>query len=52
MLTRCKKGMFIVSSQTFLAGPGANSLVGEMARAAGEVAWLDVAAIEAGKFLT
>jgi superfamily I DNA and/or RNA helicase len=52
MLTRCKKGMFIISSQKFLAGPGACSLVGEMAKSAGAVAWLDVAEIEAGEFLT
>jgi len=51
MLTRCKKGMFIISSQKFLAGPGAESLVGEMAVAAGPSSWLDVAEIEAEAFL-
>ena len=52
MLTRCKKGMFIISSQRFLGGPGASSLVGQMAESAEATAWLDVAEIEAGKFLT
>jgi regulator of nonsense transcripts 1 len=30
MLTRCKKGMIICSSRTFLEGPAANTLVGKM----------------------
>lgn len=30
MLTRCKKGMFIFSSQKFLTGPGAETLVGTL----------------------
>ena len=52
MLTRCKRGMFIISSQQFLAGPGASSLVGEMAVAAGPNSWLGVAEMEADTFLT
>lgn len=30
MLSRCKKGMFIFSSQQFLAGPGKDTLVGNL----------------------
>lgn len=30
MLTRCKKGMMICSSRTFLQGPAAHTLVGKM----------------------
>jgi regulator of nonsense transcripts 1 len=30
MLTRCKMGMIICSSRTFLQGPAAHTLVGEM----------------------
>ncbi|KIL67535.1 hypothetical protein M378DRAFT_261164 [Amanita muscaria Koide BX008] len=52
MLTRCKRGMFVISSQKFLAGPGANSLVGEMAKEIGLKGWLGVEEIEAGEFLT
>ncbi|KAF8632282.1 hypothetical protein AX15_002018 [Amanita polypyramis BW_CC] len=52
MLTRCKRGMYIISSQKFLEGPGANSLVGEMAKAAGFKGWLDIAEIDTGDFLT
>lgn len=44
--------MFIISSKKFLGGKGASSLVGQMAESAGAAAWLDVAEIEAGKFLT
>jgi len=30
MLSRCKKGMFIFSSEQFLTGPGAETLVGTL----------------------
>jgi superfamily I DNA and/or RNA helicase len=52
MLTRCKRGMFVISSQKFLTGPGAKSLVGEMAKEIGLKGWLGVEEIEAGEFLT
>jgi superfamily I DNA and/or RNA helicase len=42
MLTRCKRGMYIVSSKAFLEGKGADSLVGKMAAELGKRpgAWL------------
>ncbi len=42
MLTRCQRGMFIVSSKAFLEGKGADSLVGKMAAELGKRpgAWL------------
>ncbi|KAH0585272.1 hypothetical protein H2248_008514 [Termitomyces sp. 'cryptogamus'] len=50
MLTRCKKGMFIVSSRRFLSGHGANTLVGELAERLGPGAWLEQKDLEEGKF--
>ncbi|KAI0653588.1 AAA domain-containing protein, partial [Cubamyces menziesii] len=32
MLTRCERGMVLVSQRTFLRGPGARTLLGELAR--------------------
>lgn len=52
MLTRCQRGMYIVSSRAFLEGKGANSLVGTMAAELGKRpgAWLTYKDLEAGKF--
>jgi len=52
MLTRCQRGMYIVSSRAFLEGKGANSLVGTMAAELGKRpgAWLTYKDLEDGKF--
>lgn len=50
MLTRFKRGMFIVSSQAFLQGVGAKSLAGELLANQGEKVWLSDADMESGKF--
>ena len=52
MLTRCQRGMYIVSSRAFLEGKGANSLVGEMAAELGKRpgAWLTLKEIEEWNF--
>jgi hypothetical protein len=52
MLTRCQRGMYIVSSKAFLQGSGANSLVGMMAAELGTRpgAWLTRRDIETGRF--
>ncbi|KAH9178234.1 P-loop containing nucleoside triphosphate hydrolase protein [Lactarius sanguifluus] len=51
MLTRCQRGMYIVSNKAFLQGRGANSLVGQMAAELGNLpgAWLTQKDIEKGK---
>ncbi|KAI9440017.1 AAA domain-containing protein [Lactarius indigo] len=51
MLTRCQRGMYIVSSKAFLQGRGASSLVGMMAAELGNLpgAWLTQKDIEGGK---
>ncbi|KAI9461669.1 P-loop containing nucleoside triphosphate hydrolase protein, partial [Lactarius psammicola] len=48
MLTRCQRGMYIVSSKAFLQGKGAGSLVGNMAAELGNLpgAWLTQRDIE------
>jgi len=53
MLTRCQRGMYIVSSKAFLEGrTGADSLVGKMAAELGNQpgTWLTQRDIEGGKF--
>jgi hypothetical protein len=50
MLTRCKKGMFIVSSRKFLTGPGSSTLVGTLMEKMGPDAWLEMEDIEGGNF--
>ncbi|KAJ6513135.1 hypothetical protein C8R45DRAFT_962556 [Mycena sanguinolenta] len=53
MLTRCKRAMYIVSSQAFLhQGPGKNSIVGELSKYVGDIGWLDMKDIETDDFLT
>jgi hypothetical protein len=42
--------MFITSNSKFLAGAGASSLVGELAKKVGQKAWLDIKDVELGKF--
>lgn len=39
MLTRCKRGMFIVTQWDFIWTKAANTLVGRMAAAWGNVVW-------------
>ncbi|KAF7336709.1 AAA-12 domain-containing protein [Mycena venus] len=52
MLTRCKRGMYIVSSQAFLhKGPGKDSIVGELSKYVGEIGWLEMKDVESGEFL-
>jgi hypothetical protein len=51
MLTRCKRGMYICSSKLFLERDGKESLVGTLARAYGEKAWMTIQEVEEGKFL-
>ncbi|KAJ3515427.1 hypothetical protein NLJ89_g1766 [Agrocybe chaxingu] len=50
MLSRCKRGMFIVSSKQFLEGAGAQTLVGTLLQKIGTENWLTQANIEAGNF--
>jgi hypothetical protein len=50
MLTRFKKGMFVVSSKKFLDGIGKDCLVGEIADKVGSGAWLSVEDVKKGKF--
>jgi len=50
MLSRCKKGMFIVSSQQFLKGIAAESLVGQFLKKVESPVWLSAADIEEEKF--
>jgi len=50
MLSRCKKGMFIVSSQQFLKGIAATSLVGQFLKRVESPVWLSAADIEGGHF--
>lgn len=44
MLTRFKRGMFIVTSKKFITGPGAGTLVAQLAdyyeKRVGDAAWL------------
>ncbi|KAI5989411.1 hypothetical protein F5J12DRAFT_704986, partial [Pisolithus orientalis] len=39
MLTPCKKTMIICTSQAFIWGPAASTLIGELATALGPQAW-------------
>ena len=48
MLSRCKKGMFIVTSRAFLSGKASATLVGKLAQEWGPSGWTDVKAIERG----
>lgn len=50
MLTRCKKGMFILTSQKFLVGKGSTTLVGTLLEKMGPDAWLDISDVEEGNF--
>jgi len=42
MLSRCKRGMFICSSQAFLEGAAAKCLVGELAAEFGGRGWVEM----------
>ncbi|KAF9451886.1 hypothetical protein P691DRAFT_294448 [Macrolepiota fuliginosa MF-IS2] len=50
MLTRFKRGMFVVTSKKFLDGPGRDCLVGDIAQQVGSGAWLSVEDIAESKF--
>ncbi|KAG5646992.1 hypothetical protein DXG03_001716 [Asterophora parasitica] len=50
MLTRCKKGMFIMTSRTFLEGHGGETLVGDLLQRVGPDAWLTTEDMDAGNF--
>ncbi|KAF7374797.1 AAA-12 domain-containing protein [Mycena sanguinolenta] len=53
MLTRCKRGMYIVSSRAFLhKGPGKGSIVSELSTYVGDIGWLEMKDIETDDFLT
>ncbi|PBK61107.1 hypothetical protein ARMSODRAFT_841583, partial [Armillaria solidipes] len=43
MLTRCRRGLVIVSSRSFLSGPGESTLVGKLARGRNWTEWTAVA---------
>ncbi|PBK86033.1 hypothetical protein ARMGADRAFT_867693, partial [Armillaria gallica] len=43
MLTRCRRGLVIVSSRSFLSGPGKSTLVGKLARGGNWTEWTAVA---------
>lgn len=50
MLTRCKRGMFIVADRKFLCGKkGQESLVGELATHCGDEAWMSLQTVTEGK---
>ncbi|KAG6856897.1 hypothetical protein H0H87_012478 [Tephrocybe sp. NHM501043] len=49
MLTRCKKGMYIITSHKFISGHGAATLVGELAERMGAEAWLKIKDLEEGR---
>ncbi|KAK0469708.1 AAA domain-containing protein [Desarmillaria tabescens] len=49
MLTRCKKGMYILTSCSFIDGAGGSSLAGELADHVGEEAWLTVEDVIQGR---
>ncbi|KAI0951281.1 hypothetical protein AcW1_008363 [Taiwanofungus camphoratus] len=50
MLSRCKCGMYICSSWNFLYGVASDTLVGRMAAAWDDEAWLSIEHLETGKF--
>lgn len=45
MLTRCKKGMIILTNRVFIEGQAARSLVGGLAKAFGPGTWLESGAV-------
>jgi len=55
MLTRFRRGMFIVTSRKFIEGVGAQTLVGKLAvyfqERVGPEAWLDMKDVEEGKLI-
>lgn len=50
MLSRFKKGMFVVTSKKFLMGPGRECLVGDIAQKVGDEGWLTMNDVAKGKF--
>lgn len=52
MLTRCKRGMYIVTSKAFVCnGPGKDSIVGQLSQHVGDIGWLEMKDVESGEFL-
>ncbi|KAL0954953.1 hypothetical protein HGRIS_003886 [Hohenbuehelia grisea] len=52
MLTRFKKGMFIVSNKKFVEGAAADTLAGKLAQHLGDRAWLDMKDFSTAEILT
>lgn len=52
MLSRCKKGMFIVSSPQFLKDIAKETLIGQFLQEMKPAIWLTSKDIEAGNFYT
>jgi AAA domain len=50
MLTRCKKGMIILTSRAFVEGKASSSLVGGLAKALGPQAWVEARKVLYGAF--
>jgi superfamily I DNA and/or RNA helicase len=50
MLTRCKKGMMILTSRSFIEGKASPSLVGRLAKTLGAQGWLDLGTVQRGDF--
>lgn len=50
MLTRCKKGMIILTSRAFVEGKASSSLVGSLAKALGPQAWVESKRVLYGNF--
>ena len=55
MLTRFKRGMFIVTSKKFVTGPGEATLVGQLAshfeKEMGPEVWMNLKDVEEGKLV-
>lgn len=50
MLTRCKRGMIILTSRVFVEGIASSSLIGGLAKALGPQAWVESRKVLYGNF--
>lgn len=50
MLTRCKKGMIILTSRAFIETKASSSLVGTLAKTLGPKAWLELGHVLSNNF--
>jgi hypothetical protein len=50
MLTRCKRGMYIVTSKKYMERDGKESLVAKLANAYGEESWVGIQDVEELEF--